>query len=63
MAEVPRSRPSRRSAPPWMRMALPSFVPLGKGDAAHFAAGGPGPTPALARHPSKEGISKEHCGT
>jgi len=32
-----------------MKLAVLSFVPLGKGDAAHFAAGGPGGTPGATR--------------
>ena len=40
-----------------MKMALLDFVPLSKGDAAHFAAGGPGGT-----HPGAngEGFSSLH---
>ena len=55
-----KSRQAAKRHPQGMKMAALKFVPLGKGDAAHFAAGGlGGPTPALKHHPSQERISEE----
>jgi protein-S-isoprenylcysteine O-methyltransferase Ste14 len=50
-----RSHPRSGRAPQSLKMAFPSFVPLGKGDAAHRAAGGPGGTHPGANAPPLPG--------
>jgi hypothetical protein len=49
-----KSRQAARRHPP-MKMAVLKFVPLGKGDAAHFAEGGPGGTHPGAKAPPLPG--------
>jgi hypothetical protein len=45
----------RQAALPGSKMAVLNFVPLGKGDAAHFAAGGAGGTHPGANAPHLPG--------
>jgi hypothetical protein len=51
MAVFTKSRQAARRHPPEMKMTVLKFVPLGKGDAAHFAAGSLGGTHPGAKAP------------